>query len=200
MVMDIKIDDKQLKTLAATLADTPKNIPKETSKAINNTAKGHITDIAKQFRKVININVKGSKEALEQNIKSRPNKLSANVRVKPTVRPPLKRFKARQSKAGVTYQIEKGGVKGMIPGAFGPKIDKLNKHVFLRKNPYVRGAGPQVNKAIKIAGHGPNMLAVYKKKKMKQWSMKEVNLRLNKEIEKRVKFILYKQNKEAAKP
>ena len=198
--LDIEVTDKGLAELTKTLADTPKQIPKETAIAINKTAKGHIIDIAKEFRKHIKINVKGSKEALEQDHKATPKKLGTIVRVKPMARLSLKRFGAKQSKAGVSYQIAKQGGKSVIPSAFGPNIARLGNHVFTRKNPYVPGGDKNANRALSKMKKGPSMLAVYEKHKMKKWSQKQVNVRLNKEIQKRVDFILYKRSPEAKKP
>ena len=197
-MIDIQVKDAGLRELTKTLADTPRQIPKETAIAINKTAKGHIIDIAKEFRKHIKINVKGSKEGLKQTVVARaPNHLRAAIEVMPTARPSLKRFGAKQTAAGVTYQIKKNGGKEVIISAFGPNIGRLGNHVYKRKNAYVKGGSRQANRELTSPLKGPNMLAVYKHHKMKGWSQKQVNARLNKEIQARVNFILFKRSPEA---
>lgn len=62
----------------------------------------------------------------------------AVVTVEKTNRIPLKRFKPRQTKAGVTYRIKKTGKRELIPGAFmGPRPGlstvKFYGHPFIRK-------------------------------------------------------------------
>ena len=189
--MEITIQDKGLAQLEKTLKDTPKRIPKETATAINKTAKVHATAIGKELRTKVNVTVKGSKQAIELGDKANKNKLATTVTVKKLARPSLKEFKAKQTKAGVKYSIEKGGERGHVTNAFGPKIDKLGNHVYVRTT---HRRGP----LLKL--RGPNMVSVYKKHNMEPWSKKLVRVQLQKEIDRRVQFILFKQNQEARTP
>lgn len=47
----------------------------------------------------------------------------------------LGKFGARQKKEGVAVQVKKGSVPKVIKHAFGPKIPRLGKGVFTRRNP-----------------------------------------------------------------
>tara|TARA_R100000951_G_scaffold113555_1_gene115812 strand:- start:6821 stop:7435 length:615 start_codon:yes stop_codon:yes gene_type:complete len=189
-LMAVEFNKSQTKQLQKLLKDTPKEIPKRTATIINDTTKKHKTAVSKKLREYVMISAKGAKSAISVGSKAKaPYKLSSSFHIKATRRPSLKNYKAKQTKAGVTYQIDPKK-KSFIAGAFGPKIVKLNKNVFLRKNPYSKGGDRTANRMLGSSLKGPNMWKVYTKHKLHSWSQKEIRKELEFQFDKQIRYVL----------
>lgn len=199
-MINFKLHDNAMRRLQKTLEDTPKEIPKRVASAINKTSKKHLNQISKKLREYVKVSAKGSKRSLSINRKAKaPYRLRGGVRVKKLYRPSLKYFGARQTKKGVNYQIDKGE-KRFIKGAFGPKIDKLNNNVFVRKNPYVKNPKhkPSIRKAnreLSPVFRGARMFDVYRRHRLERWSRKMVRKELTFQIDQQIKYVLFKRGK-----
>lgn len=108
----------------------PKKLRQQVAIALNQTAKRTETLLAKEVAKEIVIAQKEIKKGIKQDRKAKPEVLATNVVQKESARMPLKRYKARQNKAGVRYRISKKGGGKQIKSAF--ISEKLGSHVYKR--------------------------------------------------------------------
>ena len=181
----IEITGKGLDVLNAFLKDAPKQIPKETMIVLNLTAKDHKRAISKRVRSFVAIDTKGANESIAIK-KATKGRLTATVRIDPGFRPSLKRFKAKQTKAGVSYKIDKKGGRKTVAGAFGPNIPRLGNHVYKREN----GKLKQLR--------GVSLWGVYLKRNMIYWSDKEVREALEKQVQRRIRALIFKAKKQGS--
>lgn len=182
----IRITGNGLSVLEQYLKDTPKEIPKQTVIVLNQTAKDHKRDISKQVRTMVAINAKGANEVLGIR-RATKGKMVATVIVKPGFRPSLKRFSAKQTRAGVSYKIDKNNGRKTIPGAFGPNINRLGNHVYKRDGKKLR----------KLRGVSP--WGVYTKNNLSAWTEKQVQEALQKRIQRRIRALYFRALKKAKK-
>lgn len=116
------------------LAKFVKNLDKEIKIVNGKTARRGKSIIAKEVQK----NVAVKQKDVRKHIKSMSlGKRSAAVDLENSPRLPLRDFGARQTKAGVSYKIDKSGGRKTIKGSFqGPKpgqvLAKWNGRVFVR--------------------------------------------------------------------
>lgn len=131
-MLTLKVEGSGFDALKGIANNTPKNVRKATVKVANATAKAHTKEIGKEIRKLIVISAKGAVEMIRVK-KATTATPSATLSINKSDRPNLKRFSARQTRAGVTYRINKKGKRKLVPQAFGPNISRLGKKVFRRK-------------------------------------------------------------------
>ena len=177
-----------LDALANVLSEVPKKLPKQVEIVINNTAKGQVKTIAKKIGAEIVIAQKEIKKflRLEKKALASEDEISANLFIRGQARIPLKRFKARQIKMGVSYKISKRKGTKKVKSAFGPKIQNLGKHVFMRES----------KERVPIRKlYGPSILAVYLKNGMLEQSEIEIAMEMEKQVTKRLRSIVVSQIK-----
>ena len=196
MQTSLMITGGGLDALANVLSEVPRKLPKQVEMVINNTAKGQVKTIAKKISTEIAITQTNVKKYIRQEKKAMANEdeISANVFVRGRKRFPLKYFKARQTKKGVSYKIKKGkGNTKRINSAFGPNIGKLGNHVYMRGSP---GSDPKGQPRTPIRKlWGPSVLAVYLKNGMLEQSEIEIAMEMEKQVAKRLRSIVVSQIK-----
>jgi len=175
-----EIKGNGLDALANVLDGMTNRLPKELVTVTNKTTKAHVREISKQIRKKITITNKEVLKVVTQTRKAHLSDITAEITIPRTLRPSLKSFKARQTKKGVTYKIDKTGKRRTVQGAFGPNIARLGKHVYLRT-----GKSRLPIRKLK----GPSVLGVFLKNDLAQWSVEQIADQMGKEVEKRVRAI-----------
>ena len=180
-----KIEGPGFKHLENIAEMTNSRLNREVSLVINDTAKKHKTAIAKRISQEVAVSQKVVRTIVDIK-KSNASALFAVITVYKTKRPSLKEFGARQIKTGVTYRISKRGKRQKIKGAFGPQIDRLGRHVFVR-------TGPKRFPIKKIMGVSP--WAVYVKTNSLAWSETQILDDLELAIHKRVRALVLKEMK-----
>ena len=101
--VEIKFDERKLKNIQRQLRDVPRAMPKVMSRAINRTAKTMRVEIASNIVKKINITVSTAKKNITKT-KARYGHWQSTISISPK-RIPLQKFKARQTKKGISYKI-----------------------------------------------------------------------------------------------
>jgi hypothetical protein len=136
-MIGIEIDAKQLKRLREATGRAKKNFSKELAAAINETAKDVRLKISRDISSEITMPVKDIKSRISTKQKATAQTPIAVASLGWKKREGLQYFKARQTKAGVTYRISKKAKRGLVLGAFmGPSpgvlATKLYGGVFKR--------------------------------------------------------------------
>jgi len=129
--IEITLDIKSLQRAKAMLRDIPAALPKALAGAVNDTTKTEISHMSSGVRDRINIKKKDLDPFLRRTFASASTP-AAELTLDHTRRIPLKRFGARQTAAGVSYEIEKDKGRTMRLRAFGPRVEKLGFHVYRR--------------------------------------------------------------------
>lgn len=179
--MNITIRNNQLKKLAEAVEKAGRSLPQELATACNKTAKGMQTPISKEIRKVLAVKAGDVKKVVRQSRTASKNDIESAVAVDRTQRLPLRDFGARQTKAGVTYRISKQTGRKTAKGAF--IVNKLGRHVFKRKT---KSRLP----ITKLFGASP--WAVFIKNNMDKPVSDEAEQRLEKEINRRIQYNVFK--------
>lgn len=151
-LVDIKFDEAKLRQVRYMLRDIPKAMPKVMSRSINRTSKSAVVEIARQIAG----NVKITQAVVKKGIKVQKatyTRWRAWLDLN-TKRIPLIKFRARQIKKGVSYQIKKGGGRQRITEPPRPFIQTMpaSGHVGVfkrhtertRRLPIVQLYGPSV--------------------------------------------------------
>lgn len=133
----IEIDAKQLKKLRKATGKAKKKFGKELAAAINATAKDVELKISRDIGSEITMPAKDIKKRIRTSKKATAQNPVAVSSLGWAKREGLQYFKARQTKAGVTYRISKKAKRGIVLGAFmGPRpgtfAPKLHGGVFKR--------------------------------------------------------------------
>ena len=130
-MIGIEINKKQLEILHKAVQKAGKHFPRELAAAVNTVTKQTRTDIGKRIRGVMKI----KKATVEKHIRITGVAAATNPVGKITLdyndRAGLQEFGARQTKAGVTYQISPQGGRRTVVGAFmGPKPGVLAPRLY----------------------------------------------------------------------
>lgn len=121
-MIEIKLNERQLKKLEATLEGTKTKLPREAAIAINATTKKVRSEINKEIRKELATTKKAVDKALKLGDRATPASLQSSVTIKKLRRIPIKDFSARQNRRGVSYRISKTKGRNLAASAFqGPK-------------------------------------------------------------------------------
>jgi hypothetical protein len=160
-----------------------KNIPKELAIVSGKAAKRGKTFIAAAVITELNTTQKVVKQHIT--VKTKVQETGASVSLDESKRLSLRHFKAKHTKAGVTYKISKTGGKKTLPGGFmGPRpgtlATKLNGGVFRR----VGKKRLPIGKVM-----GPSPWGVHKKQKQQQIEVKkQLKTAYHKAAVKRLKY------------
>jgi len=133
----IEINAKQLTTLRKACGAAKRDFAKQLAAGINDTAKDVRLKISRDIASEITMPVSDIKKRISTKGKATAVSLVAVVSLGWKKREGLQYFKARQTKAGVTYKISKKAGRGVVLGAFmGPSpgtfAPKLHGGVFKR--------------------------------------------------------------------
>lgn len=190
----IEIDKGKLKELRAAVAKAGKSFPGQFASAINATAKAARSSpsigISQKIRTELVVKAGDLNKLIKISRKATPSQLVAGVTLAKTNRLSLKAFNPRQTKAGVTYRISKGGGRKTAPGAFmGPKPGKLapglNGHVFRR----VGKSRLPINKLWGVSPWG-----VFVKKRMTPQQVADIKQMLTKQMDRRIRENILRAN------
>lgn len=181
--MRISVDSASAASLKAALKDTTRSIKKELRIAVNATAKKSKSITNKIIRsELANVPAKAINFTMKVHLSENANDLSAVLELKKTDRISLRNFAARQTKAGVSYQISKTQGRKTVNGAFISR--KLYGQVFVRTS-------KERLPILKLWGLSPWGVMVVGKKLGP--SKKETQAELEKQIQRRVRFITLKK-------
>ena len=121
----------------------PKKLRQQVAIALNQTAKKAKNVLAKEVADRVSLTQKRVKQDIRTQ-KAKPESLVANIVQKETSRISLKDYKARQTKSGISYKIEKIGKRTKIKSAF--ISEKLGGHAYKRTSkkrlPIIKLYGP----------------------------------------------------------
>lgn len=130
--LNLQIDNTLLNRVRSSLGDMHRRAPQAISGAINETLQEAKTDLSRRVREILNLPKKNvdSRIAL---VKSRPNKLGGEVRLKHEKRPGLFAFGAREVRTGVSYKLKRSGSRQTVKHAFiAKKRGQAHENVFIR--------------------------------------------------------------------
>jgi len=185
----LNTDTRQLDRLESAVAGTARSVPKELTIAINRTAKKSQTQMSRQIRTKIVITARDLRPLIAIVRRARPSSLGATVQLSATKRPSLRAFKVRQTKAGVTYKINRGEGRKLVPGGFmGPNPRRMS--VRLKGHAYKR-QGQQRKPIVRL--HAVSPIGTYLKNKMRPTTVREGNQTLRKEVDRRIDFLTKKR-------
>ena len=124
------VDFDTIRREAAKLKATPAQIDRIAVGAVNDTTRQMRTAASRTIREVYSLPVKQVNGRIHRT-SARRGSISSTVSIKDRPLISLSALKPRQRKPGVSYQLKKGQHE-LIPGAFGPKIEKLHGGVYRR--------------------------------------------------------------------
>lgn len=137
----IKVDENKLRSVQKLLRDVPKAFPKVVSRSINKSALHARAESVRKLSKIINLKLKRIRKDIHVS-KATYSRWRADVQVRGW-RIPLKEFatsriiptgnRFNRPKSGLSYKIEKGGVKKTLPHAFYAKMSSGHIGLFERK-------------------------------------------------------------------
>jgi hypothetical protein len=180
--MTITVDSRQLDGLRKAIEGTGRKLPAEFAIAINKTATKCKGIMAKQVSQQIKVTQAVVKQQIKTGRKANKSYLTTTVRILPKARISLRDFGAKQTKAGVTYQIARTGQRRFIPSGF--IVDSLGGHVFQRRG---KDRTP-IDKRF-----GPSSWGVFVKGKARAPSVELTQEELQKQIDKRIQFINFRK-------
>lgn len=190
-MISLQVDAKQLIELQKLIGDSPKKVRRQINIAINKTARLSKGVVAKSVSDRVKITQKVVKQFITtRNASPDPNKInSASVRLRPSVRIPMRDFGARQTEKGVSYQIDRKGGRPVLPGAFqGPKPGVIKAswrgRVFAR-------VGKTRLPIVQL--FGPSAWGVFVVGKSHLVARKDIREILNKQVQARIQFITFKK-------
>jgi len=188
--MNITVDSASAARLKAAIEGTAKELKKELRIALNYTAKKAKSLTSKVVRdELAHVKKSDVDFTMKVHLIEGESSLTASLEVKKTDRISLRFFKPKQTKVGVSYQISKRGGRKTVAGAFqGPRPGLMKAswkgNAFRRKG---KGRLP----IAKL--RGPSTWGVMTKGKKTGPSIELIDAELQKQIERRVRFITLKK-------
>jgi hypothetical protein len=164
MNLSVYFDRVKLRSAERMLAEIKNGLAKAMAGAVNDTLENIKTATAKGLTERLAITQRDVKQYLKiKRAQPKPGKASGVFSVERVKRPNLAKFKARQTKKGVTFRIVKSGSRKLIPGAFGRPDPKRPEWVAIRsgraRHPLVFLRGVSVYAAYLKAGIHEKMAA-----------------------------------------
>lgn len=184
MPLNLTVRNDGLARLADAVERSGRKLPREIATAVNATARKTKSFIAKQVTKELATKQKTVKEHTSQSRKANPSSLAAAVRLSKSSRIPLKEFKPRQTKAGVSYRISKRTGRAVAVGAFqGPRPGLMKAS--WRGNVFKR-VGRSRLPIVKL--YGPSPWGVFVGQKMQKPTAGQARSELKRQLERRIRF------------
>lgn len=183
-MFNVTVKNNSLARLADAVERSGRKLPREIATAVNATARKTKSIIAKQVVKELATKQKTIKQHTSQSRKANPASLAAAVRLKKTARIPLKEFKPRQTRAGVSYRISKQTGRRVAPGAFqGPRPGLMKAS--WRGNVF-RRVGKSRLPIAKL--YGPSPWGVFVGQKMQRPTAGQARSELKRQLERRIRY------------
>lgn len=190
----IDIDPTQLRELESTLQGSLKMLPRQVSTAINKTRTRAASIMAKSVVQELAVKQKAVRDVIDKGQRSTPKTLRSKLTLISGERLPLKEFKPRQTRKGVSYKISKTEGRKTIKGAF--IVNSLGSHVFTRRGPKRRvrsGRNKGLMKQPIYKKYGVSPWGVYVKQDVDPNVRRQINEELRKQIAERIRFLRLKQ-------
>lgn len=128
----VTINERDQRLLLEMVGRDPKQYRRHLGAAVSRASRQVRTFISDRIRKKVHLRKSTvDRRIIFRNINS-GQQVGIDVIVQETKRIPLKEFQARQTRRGVSYRLSKDRPRAVIRGAFGPNIDKLGRHVYVR--------------------------------------------------------------------
>lgn len=163
------------------LDNVVKNLQKELGTVVMKTARKGKSFIAKSVTQELAVTQKVVKAHVEVK-KEGPTTASVSLDKSPRI--PLKEFRARQTKTGVSYKTSKSKGGKRIEGGF--IVSRYGGNVFKRRS----GVKRQVGSSKK----GPSPWGVFVKKKRRRTVKKQLSDELDKQLKERLRYRRLKQS------
>ena len=183
-MLTLQTNEAQVRELVKVLGkDAPKMLAREIIIAVNATAKKTRTTMNREVRTELAVTAGSINKVLKIKRASK-SRLGATVTLEKEDRLPLKDFKPRQTRAGVSYRISKRGGRKTAPDAFmGPRpgviASKLRGHVYKRRG--------RARKPINML-HGASPWGVFMKRRLRIPTIADGEKELHKQLSKRIRF------------
>lgn len=192
----IEINAKKLKELRKAVDKAGRSFPREFAAALNKTAtvaksspKSKI-GISQRIRTELVVKARDLNKLIKINRRATSSRLVAGVLLEKTKRLPLRAFAQRQTSAGVTYRISKGGGLKIAIGAFqGPKPGVMKAS--WRGNVF-RRVGKSRLPIVKLMGASP--WGVFTKKRMTPEQIADIKAELAKQMDRRIRENILRAN------
>jgi hypothetical protein len=140
VMLKIDVGSTELKLLDEKMKTFGSRMNSKTATAVNKTARMVRDNMNKRITQKFNISLRNlkKKRIIFQSKKAKASDLSAQVRLKKTLKLGVQYFAPKHTGAGVTFALERGGSRKLISKAFmgsraGKKAPKLNGGVFIRE-------------------------------------------------------------------
>lgn len=180
-MLSVTIPGDALKKLEKAVSESGKKLPQEVATVLNAVAKKTRSKMSKDIRKHITASAAGVNKVIRSPRKASKQHLGTSVELEATKRLPLKEFKARQTKKGVSYKIDPTQGPKLIPSAF--TVAKFGNHVFVREG---KERLP-INKKYGVSPWG-----VFVKRKMREPTVSDTQAELAKQLNARIKYNVLK--------
>ena len=193
------VNETQIRNVAGIVRAVGRNVGRAVlAPAINATAKElgksskNPNSVSRLIRRQVNIKKRDIDKhiGIERATDRRP---TGRVTLSESKRIELKYFGARQTRSGVTYKIPRAGGRSRIACGFGPEIPRLGGQVFVRVGPkrrMERGRYAGKMRQPIVKRFGPSPWGVFVLAKLLKFAVEDAQERLDKNIERRVDFIL----------
>lgn len=187
--ISVSIDARKLDDITRLLANIKGGVPKALVGAINDTSKTTVTAMSRAIRERVNIKKKDIDRYIDRKPLATIGRMSGRVRLSESKRIGLKYFGARYIKAkkgqpgSVSYQIAKGSGRKTISNAFIGNKERLGEQV------YKRLPGHKISKP-----RGPSPWGVFVVAGLRKKTQMETQALLEKNVDRRVNFLLLKQS------
>ena len=175
--------------LARALDNAARDLPRESSIAINGTRTQVVKGMSKQIREELAVKAKDLKTTLKARKRATKSSLNASVQLDHSSRLSLRAFGSRQTRKGVSYLTHKGRGRQIVPGGFmgpkpGVKAPRLGGHAYKRQ-------GTARKPIVRL--HGASAWGSYTKNNMQPRTVREGEHALEKQIERRIRFNVLKK-------
>lgn len=187
MTITVKFDDRQIRAALTTLGS---QAPLAVARALNKSIVTVRSQAVKEIAKDVGLTQKDVRAVMGTKLATRSD-LVASVTVT-GARIPLIKFKARETKAGVTYKLPGG--RGLAPGAFKATMRSGHEGVFKRKEGSTRrGPAPNYSGLPIVELHGPSLPRVFSKAAIAKAMRRVAQSVMPKNLAHEVSFLLSKR-------
>lgn len=189
-MISMSIDQADLLNLKKEIEGTNKKLEKELEIAVRNTAKHAVGVMAKQVTQELNVTQKAVKQSIPKPVM---RKIGGNpfskVILRKEQRLSLKRFKAQQTRAGISYRVDKRqGLSKVAGGFMGPRPGQIATR--LGGHPFKR-LGKARKPIVKL--HGASPWGAFKKRNLAPPTKQQVSERLRYEVNRRIRQLVRKK-------
>ncbi|MEM1224609.1 MAG: phage tail protein [Planctomycetota bacterium] len=180
-----RINQSKLAALTSAVDQSGRDLDREVAAAVNATATKTASLVNKSVRTELSVTAKSVKRGIQKGRRATAAYPNTSVSLHPSRRLPLKDFKPRQTRKGVSYKISKRGKRTTLPSGF--ISGHLGDHVFVR----VGKPRLPIRKPM-----GPSPWGVFVKQDMAPAVQMQSEQELDKQLDRRIKFNLLKASGE----